>query len=78
MLKDILLYESLHILDLTEYIQVDNSGTMDFQEFKIFWDKFKKWMVCIDKHFKVLFCLSISLGKLLKTYCGMKNTYNKL
>nr|XP_023680698.1 calpain-9 [Paramormyrops kingsleyae] len=26
-------------------MDVDNSGTMDFQEFKIFWDKFKKWMM---------------------------------
>uniref|UniRef100_A0A8C9R2W9 Calpain 9 n=1 Tax=Scleropages formosus TaxID=113540 RepID=A0A8C9R2W9_SCLFO len=26
-------------------LDVDNSGTLDFQEFKIFWDKFKKWMM---------------------------------
>ncbi|KAL4648407.1 calpain-9 [Arapaima gigas] len=26
-------------------MDVDNSGTLEFQEFKIFWDKFKKWMM---------------------------------
>lgn len=28
--------------------QVDNTGKMEFQEFKVFWDKMKKWIVCTD------------------------------
>lgn len=25
--------------------QVDNSGKIEFQEFKVFWEKMKKWIV---------------------------------
>lgn len=28
--------------------QVDNTGMLEFQEFKVFWEKMKKWIVCLD------------------------------
>lgn len=26
-------------------LQVDNTGMLEFQEFKVFWEKMKKWIV---------------------------------
>lgn len=28
--------------------QADHTGKMEFQEFKVFWEKMKKWIVCVD------------------------------
>lgn len=28
--------------------QVDNTGKIEFQEFKVFWEKLKKWIVGVD------------------------------
>lgn len=28
--------------------QVDNTGKIEFQEFKVFWEKLKKWLVSVD------------------------------
>uniref|UniRef100_A0A3B3U3G0 EF-hand domain-containing protein n=1 Tax=Poecilia latipinna TaxID=48699 RepID=A0A3B3U3G0_9TELE len=30
---------------MTAVKQVDNTGKMEFQEFKVFWDKMKKWIM---------------------------------
>uniref|UniRef100_A0AAR2L4C2 Calpain 9 n=1 Tax=Pygocentrus nattereri TaxID=42514 RepID=A0AAR2L4C2_PYGNA len=32
-------------LFLNQTVQVDNSGMIEFQEFKVFWEKLKKWMM---------------------------------
>lgn len=36
----------VHMLPLT-INQVDNTGMLEFQEFKVFWEKMKKWIVCL-------------------------------
>lgn len=34
--------------------QVDNTGKIEFQEFKVFWEKMKKWIVCVDLYWKTV------------------------
>jgi hypothetical protein len=35
----------MYVICLDRSIQVDNSGQLEFQEFKVFWEKMKKWIV---------------------------------
>uniref|UniRef100_A0A8C7TAH2 Calpain 9 n=1 Tax=Oncorhynchus mykiss TaxID=8022 RepID=A0A8C7TAH2_ONCMY len=35
----------MYVICLDRSIQVDNSGQLEFQEFKVFWEKMKKWIM---------------------------------
>lgn len=37
-----------HVLSSLTMNQVDNTGMLEFQEFKVFWEKMKKWIVRVD------------------------------
>ncbi len=46
-------------LSLTVH-QSDNTGKMEFQEFKVFWEKMKKWIVRVDLSSKTMTVMSMS------------------
>uniref|UniRef100_A0A4W5RX64 Calpain 9 n=1 Tax=Hucho hucho TaxID=62062 RepID=A0A4W5RX64_9TELE len=49
----------IYVICLDRSIQVDNSGQLEFQEFKVFWEKMKKWIVSMHLNTKLLQLLGL-------------------